>query len=117
MSTVPVFELGIWNAWILMVLFYAAAFLPLSMNNDKAEKRMEGEPPWNEQSQVAKAVIVINQIIMPAALIASLFVQIKTGSWWFYLGLLIYGLGLVMVLMFSISFGTAPTGEPLRVGV
>jgi protein-S-isoprenylcysteine O-methyltransferase Ste14 len=54
---------------------------------------------------------------MPFTLIFSIFVPIKVGTWWFYSGLLIYVLGLVMVLMFSISFGTAPLGEPLSKGV
>ena len=39
MSLVPAFEIGIWNAWILSVILYAAPFVPLSINNEKVEKR------------------------------------------------------------------------------
>ena len=51
MPLIPAFEIGIWNAWILSILLYAAAFVPLSMNNEKAEKRMEGEPTGSEQKR------------------------------------------------------------------
>jgi protein-S-isoprenylcysteine O-methyltransferase Ste14 len=118
MSLLPEFEVGLWNAWIFMVILYAAAFAPLALSGGKAEKRTEGEPTGSEQRRVTKTVFVITHtIIMPFTLIFSIFVPIKVGTWWFYSGLLIYVLGLVMVLAFSISFGTAPLGEPLSKGV
>ena len=118
MSIVPTFEIGIWNAWILIVIFYAPAFVPLAINNQKAEKRMEGEPTGNEQKKVTKIVNAItHMVIMPLTLIYSIFLPIKLGTWWFYSGLLIYLIGTIMVLLFSISFATAPLGEPLSNGV
>jgi protein-S-isoprenylcysteine O-methyltransferase Ste14 len=50
-------------------------------------------------------------------LMYSIFLPLKLGTWWFYAGLPIYLLGWVMALMFSISFSTAPLGEPLSKGV
>jgi len=47
----------------------------------------------------------------------SIFLPLKLGAFWFYVGLPIYLLGLVMALMFSISFATAPLGEPISKGV
>jgi protein-S-isoprenylcysteine O-methyltransferase Ste14 len=118
MSWLPEFEIGLWNAWLFMVILYAAAFVPLSINNEKAEKRIEGDPAGSDQKKVTKTVNVItHMIIMPFTLIYGIFVPIKVGTLWFYSGLLIYVLGLVMVLMFSISFGTAPLGKPLSKGV
>jgi protein-S-isoprenylcysteine O-methyltransferase Ste14 len=118
MSLLPELGIGIWNAWILMVILYAAAFVPLAINGKQSEKRMEGEPTGSEQKKVTRIVNVItHMIIMPFTLIVSIFVPIKVGTWWLYLGLLIYALGVLLVLAFSISFGTAPLGEPLSKGV
>jgi protein-S-isoprenylcysteine O-methyltransferase Ste14 len=115
---VPAFEIGIWNAWIFMVILFAAAFVPLSIDNKKVDKRIEGEPTGGEQKKVTRIAIAITHvIIMPFTLIFSIFLPIKLGTWWFYSGLIIYLLGLVMVLLFSISFATAPLGEPLSKGV
>ena len=118
MSLVPAFEIGFWNAWILMVVFYAAAFVPLSMNSEIAEKRMEGEPKGSEQKKLTRNVYVITHvIIMPFTLLYSIFLPLQLGTWWFYSGLLIYLLGLVTVFMTSISFSSAPLDEPLSKGV
>ena len=118
MSLLPTFQIGIWNAWIFMVILYAAAFVPLSINNQKAEKRMDGEPKGNDQKRVTRIVNTItHMIIMPFTLIIGIFLPIKLGTWWFYLGLPVYLAGLIMVLLFSISFGTAPLGKPLNKGV
>jgi protein-S-isoprenylcysteine O-methyltransferase Ste14 len=118
MSLVPAFEIGIWNAWILTVILYAAAFVPLSMNSEIAEKRMEGEPKGSEQSKVTRVGHVITHvIIMPLTFLYSIFLPLQLGTWWFYAGLLIYLLGLVTVLLVSISFSSAPLDEPLSKGV
>ena len=118
MSIVPNFEIGVWNAWIFMILLYAAAFVPLGINSKKVEIRMEGEPSGDEQKKVTRTANVITHvIIMPLTLILGLFVPIELGTWWFYAGLIIYLLGLVMVLLYSISWATAPLDESLSKGV
>ena len=118
MSLLPELEIGLWNAWILMVILYVAAFVPLAVNGERVEKRMEGEPSEKEQSRTTKSVAIITHaVIMPFTMIISIFVPIKLGTWWFNSGLLVYVLGLAMVLMFSVSFGTAPLGQPLDKGV
>lgn len=118
MSLVPAFEIGVWNAWIFTVILLAVAFVPLAIGSDRAEKRMEGEPTGSQQNRVTRrANAITHAIIMPFTLIYSIFLPIQVDTWWFYSGLLIYLLGIVMVLMFSISFATAPVGEPLSKGV
>lgn len=118
MSFIPAFEIGFWNAWILCIVLYAAVFVPLSMNNEIVEKRMEGEPKGSEQKKSTRIVNVITHvIIMPLTLIYSIFLPLQLGTWWFYIGLLIYLLGLIMVLLVSISFASAPLDEPLSEGI
>ena len=118
MSLIPAFEIGLWNAWIFMVLLFAAGFVPLYIDNEKTEKRVEGEPTGSELNKTLKIAHVITHIlILPFTLIYSIFLPLKLGTFWFYVGLPIYLLGLVMALMFSISFATAPLGEPISKGV
>jgi protein-S-isoprenylcysteine O-methyltransferase Ste14 len=118
MSWMPAFKIGLWNAWILMVLLLAAAFVPLYIDNDKADKRCEGEPTGSELSRTTRIAHVITHIIiLPFTFIYSIFLPLKLGTSWFVAGVPIYLLALVMVLMSSISFSTAPLGEPLSKGV
>ena len=118
MSFIPAFEIGLWNAWIFMVFLYAVSFIPLYIDKEKTEKRMEGEPTWSELNKTAKIVFVITHImIMPFTFIYSIFLPLKLGTLWFFAGLPIFFLAQVMALMFSISFSTAPLGEPISKGV
>lgn len=101
-----------------MIILYAAAFVPLGIYSKKVDKRMEGEPSGDEQKRVTRIVnLITHAIIMPLTLILGIFVPIELGPWWFYAGLIVYLLGLVMVLLYSISWATAPLGAPLSKGV
>jgi protein-S-isoprenylcysteine O-methyltransferase Ste14 len=118
MSLAPAFRIGLWNAWILMVLLFAASFVPLYIDNRRVKKRSEGEPTWSELSRASKiALVVSHAIIMPFTFLYSIFLPLELGTFWFLAGLLVYLLGIVMVLMVSVSFSTAPLGEPLDKGV
>jgi len=120
MSLIPVFKIGLWNAWIVMAIFSAATnLLPLLIDKEKKMgKRVEGEPTLSELSKTAKIVFVITHImIIPLTLIYSIFLPLKLGTLWFYAGLPICLLALVMGLMFGISFATAPLGKPISKGI
>jgi protein-S-isoprenylcysteine O-methyltransferase Ste14 len=118
MSLTPAFQIGLWNAWIPIVLLFAAGFVPLYIDNQRVEKRSEGDLKWSELSRTGKIVIVITHVmIMSFTFLYSIFVPLKLGTYWFVAGLPVYLLGLVIVLMMSISFATAPLGEPLTKGI
>lgn len=119
MSFIPAFKIGLWNASIFMFLFLAATtVLSLLIDKEKMEKRVEGEPTWSELSRTTKIVFVITHImIMPFTFVYSIFLPLKLGTLWFYAGLPICLLALVMGLMFGISFATAPLGEPISKGI
>ena len=118
MDFMPAFEIGLWNAWIFMIFLIAASYLPSLIDKEKMRMRMEEEPSWSELNKITKIVFVITHIIiLPFTLIYSIFLPIKLGTLWFFAGLPIYLLGLVMVLLYSISFSTAPLGKPLSKGI
>ncbi len=78
MSFIPAFEIGLWNAWIFMVLLLAAGTLPLYIDNEKTEKRSEGEPTWSELNKTIKmAHIITHLMIMPFTLIYRIFLPLK----------------------------------------
>lgn len=118
MSFIPAFEIGFWNAWIFVILLLAASMAFSLIDKEISAKRVESEPTGNELDKTLKIVHVITHIVIPFfTLIYSIFLPLKLGTLWFFAGLPIYLLGLVMVLMSSISFSTAPLGEPLSKGV
>jgi len=118
MSINPTLEIGLWNAWIFMVILYAVSIVPLMIYYEKGKKRMEAKPEGSEMSRVMKIIYAVaHMIVMPLTLILSIFLPLKLETWWFYAGFIIYFAGIVMVLLYSISFGTAPLGEPISTGI
>jgi protein-S-isoprenylcysteine O-methyltransferase Ste14 len=118
MPWLPAFEIGLLNAWIFMVLLLAVGTVPLYIDNEKTEKRSAGEPTGSELETATRIAHVITHIIiLPFTLIYSIFLPLKLGTLWFYAGLPICLLALVMALMFGISWATAPLGEPMSKGI
>jgi len=117
MSLIPEFELGLWNAWIITVLNSIITVIPSLINKEVQKKRM-GEFKWSELSKTDKIVMIITHvIIMPFTIIYSFFLPLKVGTVWFYVGLPISILGILMGFMAGVSFATAPLDKPITTGV
>jgi len=117
MSLIPEFELGLWNAWIITVLGLILSMIPSYINKELANKRMGDERErykWSKLSKTDKTVMITIQfIIMPFTIIYSFFLPLKLGTVWFYVGLPISILGIIMGFMAGVSFATAPLDEPM----
>jgi len=119
MSLIPAFELGLWNAWIVTVLGFILPWIPPYINKEVVKKRME-EIKWSEFSKFIKMVFIITQvIIMPFTIIYSFFLPLKLGTVWFYVGLPISILGIIMPVISGVSLysATAPLDKPVTTGV
>ncbi len=62
-------------------------------------------------------MIITHIIIMPFTIIYSFFLPLKLGTVWFYVGVPISILGIIMVFMAGVSFATAPLDKPMTKGV
>ncbi len=117
MSLIPGFELGLWNAWTITVLGVIFGFLSPYINKEVADKRF-GEVKLSELRKTDMTVFIITHILIyPFTLIYSFFLPLKLGTVWFYIGLPISILGIVMTLMAGISFATAALDRPMTKGV
>ena len=112
MSLIPAFEIGVWNVWIFMVYSILVLFLPnLIFNRDnfkaptpqsKTEKRYR--TPWF--------------ILFMLTLIYSIFLPLKPGTAWFYTGLPICLLGLILFTITTVNLAKTPIcDEPATRGL
>src|SRR4030065_1520869 len=116
-SWLPAFEIGVWNAWILMLYL---PFHPLIMIVvDKAVgtgeifKKM-GDVPYEKGEKRAFVIYMVGLFVMVAY---SIFLPLKLGTVWFYSGLTIYLVGLVMFLLAIVNIATTPLGKPFTQGM
>jgi protein-S-isoprenylcysteine O-methyltransferase Ste14 len=111
----PVFDIGLWNAWILMIWLVIAFFLgPL---NIIPKGREEGSDFTADFSKTQKYAIRSMHIIYLLSIIYSIFLPLKLGTAWFYAGLPIYLFGLISYAMVLVGFATTPPDKLVTRGI
>ena len=115
MSLVPAFKIGVWNAWIFTVCSLIPlifVFRPLVTRGHK-----EGTAFTASFSKMQKNAFSSHQLIYFILFIYSIFVPLKLGTVWFYVGLPIFLVGLIPYAMLAMNFVTTPLDKPVTRGI
>jgi protein-S-isoprenylcysteine O-methyltransferase Ste14 len=116
MTLVPAFEIGIWNAWIFMLYYLLTMPLLRSINKD-ALKKSDVAAPRNNYNKTERRIVGFYQNSFIPVFIYSIFLPLELGTTWFYIGLPICLLGLILSTIAYLNFATASLGEPLTKGL
>ena len=116
MSLIPAFKIGLWNAWLFMLIELLT--LPFFMRF--AKKRVI--PPQEEEfhktfSRRNKALCCSSKYIIFIAAIYSIFLPLKMGTPWFYVGVPIALLGLAGMIIVMASWASSPPAQPIMTGL
>ena len=112
MSFIPDFELGLWNAWILiipLIIFWVGGVKFLF-----SRRMPESAPPSKSKDKILSSLLVI---IMFVSFIYSILMPLKLGTIWFSIGVVVYLVGLVLIAITMINFATTPMDKPVTKGV
>ena len=116
MSLIPEFELGLWNAWIL-ILSYGLMYLVLGglvrLMGLKGASRPT-TPPLNKRE---KKLDYLSASTFLASIIYSFFLPLKLGTAWFYLGLVVYLFGMIFTIVAGTNLMNAPLDRPATEGL
>ena len=113
MSAIPAFEIGVWNAWIFILPFLLVTWgVSYLIVNRKSALFI-----WPEYSKQEKRLLRINMMCWIASWIYSIFVPLKLGTPWFYVGLPIYLVGLIFVTLATLIFAKTSSDKPNTEGV
>ena len=112
MTFIPAFEIGVWNAWIFMAYSVLALFLPnLILNADN----MKAPAP---QNQTEKRYRNPWAILCFLTIIYSIFLPLKLGTMWYYIGMPICLVGAILYMITSMNFAmTTIRNEPVIKGL
>lgn len=122
-SLFPVFELGIWNAWILVLLMFligiglSTLIIRLFLGGAKSKesyKRHSASPQLSDQE---KKLDHLSTITFIAIIAYSFVLPLNLGTGWFYIGLIIYAIGLIFGFTAMINFALVPSDKPATIGV
>ena len=110
-SLIPAFELGLWNAWIFVLPMIVISILG---------SKILGKRGSEEVSNLTKRVKTANSLYLLILVLLyaySIFLPLKLNTVWFYAGLFIYLLGVLVVILSLLSFHTTSADKMVTKGV
>ena len=113
MSLIPAFEIGLWNVWLLML---PLVLIPTIMAPIKKGLFKKTESTAN-LSKTEKRAFVFSKVFLALSFLYSIFLPLKLGTLWFYIGLPISLLGIAMYIVVSVNIANTPVGEPVTTGL
>ena len=115
MSLIPVFKIGVWNAWIFMLLQLLIFPLFFRIATDRAPKAESHNVA--ALSKVKKTLLYSSKAIYIPAFIYSIFLPLKLGTLWFYIGLPITLTGFISGILVIVNWANSPIGKPVTGGL
>ncbi len=111
MSLIPVFELGLWNAWIFLLPVIIISIFGARIFGKRASGESSGSASREKIYWVCMHLIVI------ASYAYGIFLPLKLGTVWSYIGFLIYLPGMLILIMAILNFAATPADKPVTQGV
>lgn len=92
MNLVPKFELGLWSVWIFSVIFLVANYSIMFIAPKENVKEMMDEAKHAKGKD--KLINLFSMITYIGIMVYSIFVPLKLGTAWFYIGLALFIIGM-----------------------
>ena len=118
MSWIPAFEIGVWNAWLFMIIYPLQWLASVIAPGHIAEKTDHPKDITDKiHTRKYKAASELTTICWIYASIYSIFVPFQTGTPWLYTGLAFFVIGLAILVSATIAVAGAEAGKPFTSGV
>jgi protein-S-isoprenylcysteine O-methyltransferase Ste14 len=110
---IPAFELGLWNAWILVIPILILSFSDMRVT----AARESGEQADFQLTRKEKRVI--NAVFLPMIVswVYTVFLPLQLGTIWLYSGLVIYLFGIAFTIVAIRNFATSPKDKVITNGL
>lgn len=117
MSLVPAFEVGVWNLWIFLLAFLLFEALPLPFLGLIARREIAQFCPHSTSESELNRANIIWGIIFLLFLTYTIFLPLQLGTAWFYAGLAIFILGVILATIVNVNIAATPTDVPITTGL
>lgn len=114
MSLVPAFEIGLWNAWIFMSSFLLQMLAMFLLGNSVWQRSTL--PADTKRNNAEKRAGIIGNIIWGLATLYSIFLPLRLGTPWFFIGFPIFFLGVMLLAIATADFAVTPSDRPITQG-
>ena len=114
MTLIPAFDIGVWNAWIFMSSFILQMLVVLLLGRGVWAR--SSLPSGFQRNKLEKSTPIIGNSVWLLATIYSFFLPLQLGTLWFYIGLPVFLIGLVILTLATVNFATASVEKPATKG-
>ena len=115
MTLMPAFKIGFWNGWIFMSVFLIQ-MLAMMFAGSRVMKRSH-VPAQAREARGKKYIGLMANFSWFLALFYSVFLPFKLGTIWFYIGLLVFIFGVIILILSTVSFMATPHDQLILRGV
>jgi protein-S-isoprenylcysteine O-methyltransferase Ste14 len=113
MSIIPAFELGLWNAWILVIPILILSFSDMRVTAARESGESGDFQLTRKENRLTYAVF----LLMVVSWVYAVFLPLQLGTTWLYSGLIIYLFGIVFTIIAVRNFGTSPKDKVINKGL
>ena len=113
MSLIPAFELGLWNAWILVIPILILSFSDMRVT----AARESGKAGDFQLTRKEKRIINVIFLPMIVSWVYAVFLPLQLGTIWLYSGLFIFLFGIVFTSVAILNFASSPKDKVITKGL
>jgi protein-S-isoprenylcysteine O-methyltransferase Ste14 len=115
MSLIPAFEIGVWNAWLFMIIYPLQWLAVIIVPKHVAEKTSHAREII--QTRQDKIMALLTQGFWIGATLYSIFVPFQTDTPWLWTGLALFIIGLAVLVAATLSVAGTPADRPFTSSV
>jgi len=120
MSLIPVFEIGVWNAWIFVIAGLLLHIVPPTLAtrfNRTLNKKFSEAPKDVYVNKNERRINVISAAFLFLLFAYTVFLPLQLGTSWFYAGLAIFLLAEIAYLTTILPWVATPIDKPVTTGI
>jgi protein-S-isoprenylcysteine O-methyltransferase Ste14 len=102
LSFIPAFELGLWNAWILVIPMLIIFFFDVRVTAARESGKSGDFQLTNKEK------IIMNAVFLPMIIsfVYAVFLPLQVGTTWLISGLLVFTFGMVFTIVALLNFAS-----------
>jgi len=116
MSAIPVFEIGVWNAWLFVAYFWVHPLVMLALDPRDMVRKM-GSDKETLDTRRERGLSRVMMAALVAASVYSIGLPLRLGSVWCYVGGPIAVAGFVLFTIAMVNIAWTQLGRPFATGL
>jgi protein-S-isoprenylcysteine O-methyltransferase Ste14 len=120
MSFMPAFEIGVWNAWIFLLVGLFLHMVPpmlASQFNKKLNNKFSEAPADIYLYKNERIISNISLVLLLLLFFYIIFLPLKLATPWFYTGIAIFLLAEIIYMITFFPWAATPAGKPVTTGI